>query len=243
MRKVILLLGVIGASLMMTSCLGDGGQYREPGYVYVDMDDKGTFYGRSLSTYAFRIITSNDMTQMEPRTFKYMEYRWDEKMGSAPILLDGQALSADKVEVIGEPEDIVSSYLNISTELPSIEDPKSFDRVETPIYFDSKAVWDDHWIIRYDYTAKKGEEARVDFYKKNGQNADEVVIYAHLVITGTPESSAKSELKKGMVALNMSSVRSLFDTSKKEIQVKFEYYENNRLTESRPNRWIINNPD
>mgnify|MGYP006325150181 CR=1 FL=1 len=64
MKKSILFSAIIGALLFMTSCLGEvSSNYADTTFVYIDSDDMGTVYGKTISPMA-RVIISNEMMLM-----------------------------------------------------------------------------------------------------------------------------------------------------------------------------------
>ena len=231
MKKVILFLSVIGAILLMTSCLGDTtNNYTDSSFVYLDMDDRGTTYGKTFSRYSqTRFITSNSMITMEPGTFKFMAYSWEEESGVTQITVDGQTVLADNVQLMSEPIDINRTTLRM-TEFPGVDDPVGFDDILSPLYADSRYFMDDYWVIEYNYTAKKGQRGQVEFYKKDELNAaGEIVIEIHLTISGTPEGD--SSVKNGdAIAVNMSQLRAM-NSGKEELNIRFKYYKNNNSDE------------
>ncbi|SCD21610.1 putative secreted protein [Proteiniphilum saccharofermentans] len=229
MKKVILFLSVIGATLLMTSCLGEGGNnYTDSSFVYLDMDERGQIYGKTFSRWSgySRVITTNSMLTMDPGTFKFMVYSWDEANGTAPITVDGQSFQADIVQLADKVIDISQKSLNMGG-IPVVEEPVGFDEILDPLYSNSKSFMRDYWIIEYGYSAKKGETGRVEFYKRDELNEKgEIVIEAHLTLTGTPDGTTV-EKRGDAVALYMGQLRSLAEGSQdKKLKIRFAYYKN-----------------
>ena len=229
MKKVILFLSVIITVSMMTSCL-DGGNdnYRDSSFVYLGTDGRGAMYGKTFSRWSpySRLITTSSMMTMDPGTIKFMAYSWDEDNGTTSIQIGDQTFQADNVILIDKVTDVPSRYLNM-IELPEEEDPAAFDDILAPLYSNEKSFMNDYWIIEYGYSAKKGETGRVEFYKKDELNdKGEVVIYAQLTISGTPEGTTL-EQRGDVLALNMSQLRSMSEGGEDQVlKVKFEFYKN-----------------
>lgn len=231
MKKVILFLSVIGATLLMTSCLGDTtNNYTDSSFVYLDIDQSGQIYGKTFSRYSpqSRVITSNAMMTMDPGTFKFMVYSWDEANGFAPITVGGQTFQADVVQFADKVIDISKTSLYME-ELPEVEDPVGFDEILAPLYSEAKSFMNDYWVIEYAYTAKKGETGRVEFYKREELNENgEIVIDIHLTLTGTPEGTT-DEKRGDAIALNMAQLRAMAggSSASEELKIRFKYYKNN----------------
>lgn len=223
MKKVILFLSVIGVTLLMTSCLGEGSNnYTDSSFVYVDTDDRGTTYGKTFSRYSpTRFIIHSSMMTMNPGTFKAMAYGWDEENGTTAIIIDGQTVQVDNVQLLAEVVDITRTSLNM-TELPEPEDPKGFNEIATPLYSDYKDFMADHWVIEYAYTAKKGQKANVEFYKRDEEVNGEIIIDVHLTLSGTPDGDSDVGYADA-IALNMSQLRAM-NSAKEELKIKFKYY-------------------
>ena len=118
MKKSILILSVIGLALFMTSCLEEGSSnYADTTFVYIDSDDTGTPFGKTISLYApSRIITSNSMMAMQPDNVKILAYSWNEENGTSNIRVGGEIYTADNV-VISDDVDVDHTLLRMS-ELP-----------------------------------------------------------------------------------------------------------------------------
>lgn len=224
MKKVILFLSVIGTALLMTSCL-DGGSnnYTDNSFVYLEMDERGQIYGKTFSRYSpSRYITTNSMMTMQPGTFKFMIYSWDEERGSTAINVGGQTIPADNVMLIEEVIDISRTYLEMS-EGPEVDDPVGFYEILAPLYADSQEFMNDHWVVEYSYWAKKGEKGHIEFYKRDEPNVNgEIVIDVHLSLSGTAEGDTPTRYGDA-VALNMSELRAT-NSDKQELNIRFKYY-------------------
>ena len=229
MKKTVLILSVLGILFLMTSCLGDTtNNYSDNSFVYVDRDDNGQVYGKTFSYFSpSRLITSSAMMSMNPGSFKFIVYSWDETDGYTPIKIDGQSYKADNVKFAGQVIDISKTDLHLGG-LPVVEDPVGFDEIREPIYANDKSFINDYWVLEYYYTAKKGLTGRVDFYKRNELNdKGEIVIDMVLTLTGTAD--ATTNVKNGdAVAVNMTQLRSMIGggSSDKNLKIRFSYYKN-----------------
>lgn len=226
MKKSILFTAIIGAFLLMTSCLKEGNSnYSYTTFVYLDSDDMGTVYGKTISPYFdTRSIISNEMLLMMPNRIKIMSYSWDEVNGTKPLRINGEVIQADYVTSTSESVDVDHTYLNM-TELPEIEEPLEFIQLLSPLSAISPDFMGDYWIFEYMYEVPSGQSPVVEFYKREQDNpeSDEVVIDVHL-----KHVSSSTNIKANIhyVALNMSELRSEYENSGKEkIELKFVYHE------------------
>ena len=228
MKKSILFLTLIGAVLFMTSCLGEvSNNYTDTTFVYLDNDDVGTIYGKTISLYSpSRIITANNMAMMSPGTFKIMSYSWDEQNGTKQLNVDGQSIPADVVQLTSDVVDVRQTTLRM-TQLPEIEDPKEFLEIAPPVYADSREFMGDNWIFQYSLEVPKGQSAFVEFYKRDDVvDSDVIKIDVNISYTGTPDG-ATLEKKTEFLALNMSQLRTMYEgtssTETKKLNIKFVY--------------------
>jgi len=228
MKKMILLLTVLGTSLLMTSCLGEGSRnYAESSVAYIALDNTtGKTFGRTLTG---KFIISTEMQLMQPGTFKFLTYSWDEEYGTTPI--DG--IQVDNVRISGDPLDVNSTNLHMS-EAPAQEDPRKFVGIDPPYFANDEVYLGDHWLFQYAYESIKGETAVVNFYKieDSGADANEVKIEIQLDIIGTPDAGASITTKTDVIALDMAPLRAMYEgtspTSTKELKITFQYYMKNR---------------
>ena len=228
MKKVILLLSVIGAALLMTSCLDDGNSnYSEPSYVYITMDDMGQPYGK---TFTGRLITHSSFIS-DIGKIKLMSYSWEEEFGRTQIKINDYIAEADNINVV-QKVDFQHTSLNMSP-LPEQDNPAGFVQIGTPIFTADKEFMNDYWVLEYAYKAKKGVEADVEFFKRAelSENGEiEIDIYLNL-----PSSDGTSqETLGGRVAFNMSSLRSQYsggNDAKNELKIVFHYYQREETKE------------
>ncbi|SFS52604.1 hypothetical protein SAMN05216365_11042 [Porphyromonadaceae bacterium NLAE-zl-C104] len=222
MKKVILFLSIIGATLLMTSCLGDTtNSYTDNSYVYIDTDDMGEVYGK---TFTGRIITHSALGSGR-NTIQFLVYSWDEEKGTTPLTFGQSVLSADNVNIIQKKDDIYHTYLRMSP-LPEEENPAGFKEIGSPIFSPDKEFMSDLWVLEYVYMANKNQNAKVEFYKENELNdKGEVVIKIQLVLSGTPDGTSQ-EQKGDVVAFNMSQLRNMYSggsDAKEELKILFKY--------------------
>lgn len=232
MKKTIFIFSILVAGLFMTSCLGEvSNSYTDSSFVYIEMSDDGTMFGKTISPYSHtRLITHSNMIMMNPGSIKVMNYNWEESYGTTTMRLDGDTFHADNVNLSGEPADISNVTLRM-TELPEIGDPNDFIEILPPIYADNKDFMGDKWIFQYAYKARKGENAVVEFYKRNDdeENGDKIIIDINITLVGTPDGTA-TEDRADAIALNMSPLRYEYEgtsqTETKRLEVQFKYLVN-----------------
>ena len=149
----------------MTSCLGEvSSNYADTTFVYIDSDDMGTVYGKTISPMA-RVIISNEMMLMNPNTIKIMSYSWDEENGTRPIMLSGQSYQADYVTLTGEVGDINHTSLSI-IEIPEVEEPLSFLDFADPIFSSTADFMGDNWIFNMLTRCQKVRQPLFSFLKE-----------------------------------------------------------------------------
>lgn len=231
MKKVTLFLSVIGTAFLMTSCLGEGSNnYTEASYVYLDMDNGGTVYGKTISGYTLsRLITSNDMQLMDDGVIQIMSYSWDEEYGTTPLSIGGQTYQADNVR-LGNKADIDHTWLLTEAALPVEENPKSFKEIGAPFYAKEKDFMGDYWLFEYAYEAEKAKKPIVEFYKRTDVNEnDEIVIEIRLTFQDDSSATAIG-VQSNAVAVNMTSLRNQSGSNK--LKIRFKYYFGGELKDS-----------
>ncbi|RNC65184.1 hypothetical protein [Proteiniphilum sp. X52] len=222
MKKVILFLSVIGATLLMTSCLGEtSNSYTDSSYVYIDTDDRGEVYAK---TFTGRIITHSALIS-GLNEIQLLVYSWDEEKGTTPLTFGQNVVYADNVNIIQKKDDIYHTTLRMSP-LPEEEDPAGFDEIGTPLFTSDRAFMDDYWVLEYAYKANKGQKAKVEFYKEAALNdKGEVVIKIQLTLSGTTDATSQ-EQQTDVVAFKMSALRDMYSggsEGKEELKVLFKY--------------------
>lgn len=223
MKKMILLSTVLGVALLMTSCLEEGSRnYAESSVAYIAQDDISfAIYGKTLTG---RIITSQQMQMMQPGTFKFLTYSWEEEYGQTKM---GE-FYLDNVVISGDPVPLDQTTLNLGDTAQEVS--AKFLAIDPPYYFNDENYLGDHWLFEYAYEAKKGETAVVSFYKIGDPEAvnNEIKIDIHLAIEGTPEAGSSVTSKIDIIALNMAPLRAAYEgasqTATKELKITFRYY-------------------
>ena len=227
MKKSILILSVIGLALFMTSCLEEGSSnYADTTFVYLDSDDSGTMFGKTISLYSpSRIITSNSMITMQPDDIKILAYSWNEENGTSNIRVDGEVYTADNV-VISDDVDVDQTILRMS-ELPEVEEPVSFIEMMRPLYANSKEFMGDKWIFQYGYAAESGKKPHVEFFKRAEENEQgEIAIDINLTSVDSSDSSQTGN-RAGYVVVDMTPLRMYAEagsSSGEKIKIRFYYY-------------------
>lgn len=224
MKKVSFFISIIGAALLMNSCLGDGNSnYAEQSFVYIAGDGLTT-YGR---THTGRFVISSEITRMESGTIQYFYYNWDEDYGTTQVT---ENYFADNVVISGERVTLPIIYLTGET-APADENPAKFNEISTFFYVDDKVYFGDNWLIPFNCKLKKGESADLEFYLRETPDTNlDATIDIRLVIKGTPESESATSTS-GVVPLNISRVRSsVGKTSGEEIKINFHYFAENNGT-------------
>lgn len=225
-KTTLLLLGIIGMTLLLTSCLEGGSRnYDENSVVYLAMDNtSGRIYGKTISG---RLITSAGMQLMMPGSFQFLRYSWTEEYGYTTI---ENSLQADNVTIVGDPIQISRVPLRMNQQPPQVETPLKFVGIDSPVYAEDKAYLGDHWLFQYAYEIKKGQTASVNFYYMEDEEASEndITIVIDLTITGEPDAGASTTTKTDIIALDMSQLRDMYEgsstTTTKELKITFQYY-------------------
>lgn len=234
MKKVILILSIIGTALFMTSCLGEvSSNYVDSTFVYVEFSDEMKMFGKTISPVSpSRLITNPDMLLLNPGSINVMTYSWDEANRHTTLNKGGESFYADNVQISGEIAEITKKTVNMN-EMPEIEEPVSFLEVAPPLYADNKEFMGDLWIFQYAYEARKGEVAYVEFYKRDdaSESGDKIIIDINLTMGGNPEGTTY-ERNVDALALNMSPIRNAYQgssqTATKKLEIEFHYYLNNQ---------------
>ena len=222
MKKVILLLTVIGTTLLMTSCIAGGEtSYAGVPLSYITYTETGMVYARTLDGLP---ITSPEIKMELPGSFVYIKYTWSESQNS--ITEDG--IYNVTVSEISDPVD--QSYLNPEA-VPNegVED----DRAITPLtsfnqLFYGGAYFAHHWICSYGYSKGNGGKKTLAFYHDlSTGKQNEVIIDSRLVDAPGTVDKDQSEL---LHAVDMRSIHDYYAASlsskgeQKTLNVYFRYY-------------------
>ena len=223
MKKIFLLMSVLTLTLFLSSCLDEGSRnYSESSVVYIDMDmTSGKIYGKSLTG---RLIIANEMLLMQPGTFKFFSYSWDESYGTTPVA----DTNIDNVVISGEPQDVTRKAMFLSSP-PEVEEPDKFLAVSEPYYVNNDLFLGDHWLFEYAYESRKGETAEVQIYNVDDPELaeNEVLLEVRLVIAGEPETGASLTSKTDIIAFNMGPLRAYQESisdSKRDLKIHIQYY-------------------
>lgn len=222
MKKIYLLMSVLTLTLFLSSCLDEGDNYTESSVVYIDMDmTSGQIYGKSLTG---RLIIANEMLMMQPGTFKFLSYSWDESYGTTLIA----ETSIDNVVISGEPQDVTRKSMMLSSP-PEVEEPNKFLAVSEPYYVNNDIYLGDHWLFEYAYETKKGETAEVEIYNVDDPdlNENEVLLEVRLVIGGEPETGASLTSNTDIIAFSMAPLRALHEgmsQNNRDLKIHIQYY-------------------
>ncbi|NLJ00013.1 MAG: hypothetical protein GX371_02515 [Bacteroidales bacterium] len=230
MKKVIVLMSM--AALLLTSCLEDGSDhFTEGAYVYIA--ESGMIpYG---VTHTGRLITSSEMLLMDPGSIYGIAYSWQEESGMQELSLSEQA--AYKVAILGDPFKLNQQYgLDIADTPPIEEVEDGFVAIPSPsnaeivqqIYPGFEISMGDNWVFEYGYKAREGDTAVVRFTlneeESNVEN-NQAVLDMHLDVEKAGDESKQLETRIEAMALNMASLRSMFQTSNtQDVKVKIKYY-------------------
>lgn len=227
MKKTILISTVIGALILMTSCLGEiNNSYDEAAFVYITVDDKFSVYGKTISPA--RAITATEMLTMNPGSFYFLNYSWVEEYGTKPLNVDGELYQADVVKLGREPITVEDRYLILSP-LPEVEESNDFINIEPYFYSHSPDYTGDKWLFQYTYDRPKDKTPDIKFYKRDNveSNSDNIVIDIHLTYKDATEEVAASNNATDYLALDMSAIRNMYEgnssTTTKELKISFVY--------------------
>lgn len=224
MRKLILFFTAVSLALTMTSCLDGNQNFSEPNIVYIDQAGGGVIYGKTLNG---RLITSDKMMLMEPGTFKFFHYSWEESYGYTQI---DENLSANKVVIHGDVVDIKNTYLEMMP-VTEVEEPLHFNEIRLPpVYHSGSVLFGDKWLFEYYFMGKEGEIPVVTFNKRNAseQSPNDIQIDIRITKTGTPKEGATEKIMGDLISLDMRALRQMFADQNNDLNIKFYYYVKDR---------------
>ena len=261
MKKLILLLGVVGVITLMTSCWPGGSSYTVPmggAVIFIDVSANGTVHGRTSLPDIGAIITSSEMqdltigspsTNIEIGSFYQFAFSWQDENGRIEL---GGDMIADNVTIDGFVATVLSTELRMysapevggsSTMLPFID-------IRRPIFSPHFFFWRDNWVFSFYYTG--GEKPpTVTFYKRGfedvGTNSTNIDIDIRI------ESPASSEARnrRRSVAVDMSQLRRDFQKAEENhtLNIIFHFYRERiggqgpELHTSEPVRWDLARSD
>ncbi len=221
MKKIVLICSILTMGFMLSSCL-DSGDQSYTGvmqFSYVTMDNSGFIYARNEGGF----ITSESIRMLSPGNCYFLSYTWNSENG---MTQSDDGFNIFNVLLTDEPEPVPSTTL-VMSDAPA-EAGTPFYKFSSP-YYSSDKYFGDFWAFSYQWKKKKGEEARVDFYKSSEttETSGEILIDVRLSKTGTPTETTET-IENGIIAVNMSYLRNLLQTSgeteTKDVPIRFRYY-------------------
>lgn len=225
MTKKLSLLLMLSAVLFLSSCLDSGSNsyIGSEEFSYITRSQStGTVYARTLAGY---MITSPKIQQLTPGTGAFLTYQVTEE--TEKVALENN-LVAYKVDLGAEPVSIDKTLL--FHRAPEDVTPVKFESLMEPV-FARNDYFGDLWLFPYTYSIKKGQTAKIYFYKADKDQIEnpttDVIIDVRLVITGTPEGGATEKIEGKYITVDMSSLRMVFDDEADaagNLNVKFRYY-------------------
>ena len=218
MKKLLLFFTVITLGLSMTSCLEGGSQNFNEAYIVYISQYQGTVYGKTLNG---RLITSDKMMLMQPGTFKYFNYSWDESYGFTTI----GDMSAYKVMIGNDIIDVSQSYATPSI-APEEKPDVRFENIKAPLYDELGQYFDDFWLFEFSYKGVEGETPNLTFYiRDNDESSNSINVDIRLTKTGQGKEGATEKTFTDVTAVNMSYIRQAYlSSSTNEVEIKFYYY-------------------
>lgn len=217
MKKVILFLGVIGATLLMTSCLGENEtQYSGAPLSYITHSESGIQYARTLDGLP---MTSPEIKMEYPGSFVFIAYSWAESQNT----ITEEGIYNVVVSDISDP---IEQTVLIPADAPELETELPLSAFEQALYGGSYFAY--HWICGYAYKKGDGTKKALRFYHNIAEGSEnEVIIDVRLVnATGTVDKDQTDLL----VAVNLEQLHDYYvaDLSskgdRKDIKVYFQYY-------------------
>ncbi len=221
MKKSVLIFSMVTMGFLLSSCLesGDRSYTGVMQFSYVTMDNSGLIYARNEGGF----ITSSDIKMLYPGSCYFLSYTWNSENG---MTQSADGFNIFNVVLTAEPEPVPSTTL-VMSDAPA-EAGTPFYQFSDP-YYSSDEYFGDFWAFSYRWKKKKGEEARVDFYKSSEttETPGEILIDVRLSKIGTPNETTETT-ETGVIAVNMKPLRNLLQTSggteAKNVPIRFRYY-------------------
>ncbi len=221
MKKCVLFFSIVIMGFMLSSCLESGDQSYAGvmQFSYVTMDNSGFIYARNEGGF----ITSESIRMLSPGNCYFLSYTWNSENG---MTQSADGFNIFNVVLTDEPEPVPSTTLVMADAPAEVGTP--FYKFSSP-YYSRDEYFGDFWAFSYQWKKKKGEEARVDFYKSSEttETSGEILIDVRLSKIGTPTETTET-IENGIIAVNMSSLRNLLQTSgeteTKNVPIRFRYY-------------------
>lgn len=238
MRKLFLFLTVLTFGITLSSCLSVGNQnFAETSIVYIDSHGFTT-YGKTLSG---RAIYNDQISIMSPRTFKVMNYSWDEEYG----VQDMDGVTLYKVVTTGDVIDL--SQTELITGISNIERGATLKEIKQPVYDKHGVYFDDFWLFEYTYEGKEGQKPRLSFFlRENSQDENIKEIDIRLNLHGEAKEGAETRTYSDVIAVDMKLIRSMFlGPSNQNVRLKFFYFDDDTSENptSSQNTWEMSSYD
>ncbi len=213
---------VIGATLLMTSCL-EGGEtaYSGTPLSYITYTETGEVYARTLDGL---FITSPEIRLEAPGSFVYINYSWKESENT----ITEEGIYNVTVSEISDPVD-QSSLRPVAAPTEGVE----AERSTTPLTSFNQLLYggyyfDYHWICSFGYKKGDGGKKTLVFYHdlKEGKE-NEVIIDIRLVDAPGTVDKDQSDL---LHAVNLRPIHDYYVSSlsskgdHKNLNVYFRYY-------------------
>ncbi len=221
MKKVFLLLTVIGATLLMTSCIAGG----ETSYVgsplsYITYTEMGTVYARTFDGLP---ITSPEIKMELPGSFVYIKYSWKESENT----ITEEGVYNVTVMEISDPVD-QSSLWPVSAPTEKVDPDQEIPLTAFNQKFYGGLYFDYHWICSFGYKKGDGGKKTLAFYHDvNEGTENELIIDIRLVdVPGTVDKDQSEVIH----AVNLKSIHDYYAAnlpsrnSYKDLHVYFRYY-------------------
>ncbi len=200
MKKLLLFITVALLGVSMSSCLDMGSQqFNDRSIVYISQY-QGRIYGKTLSG---RVITSDKMQIMSPRSFKLFSFSWDESYGYTPI----GDLQANNVVITGDEIDIASTELwDIPADSETAE--YKFKQILSPAHDPYGKYFDDFWLFEYHYRALEGEKYTLEFYTREYDESEKMLLVdIRLFRTEVGKENASEKDFFNIMAVDMGQLR------------------------------------
>lgn len=216
MKKVVLFLSVVGATLLMTSCLGESEtQYSGTPLSYITTSESATVYARTIDGLP---ITSPGIKMESPGSFVFIAYSWKESLNT----ITEEGIYNATVSDISDP---IEQTNLVTTDAPEAEPELPLKAFEQALY--AGAYFDYHWIFGYAYEEGDGNRKALRFYHNLEEGTEnKVVIDVRLEnVPGTVDKDQTDILVAAdLKVLNDYYAADLSSGGRKDLKVYFRYY-------------------
>lgn len=217
MKKITLLLSIIGATLFMSSCLEDGETaYSGVPLSYITTSEMGVTYALTIEGLP---ITSPEIKMEYPGTFVYIDYSWSESQNT----ITEEGIHNATVNKISDPLD--QATLN-TVDAPELETELPLGGLQNVGY--GGVYFGYHWILAYSYEKGDGTKKAIKFYHNIEEGSEnEVIVDVRLENTiGTVDKDQTDVL----VAVNFKQLNDYYaaemsnSDAQKNLKVYFRYW-------------------